>query len=109
MYETRQHLLDLWNSDRAELMRQVKETLIHFHRTGRPLPGGLRCPIWLSPYDTATSHLLGYEGGEFDPKELGTTCIVVPPTEGSGSHTKGTWTLGFTLTPQPSTPQTLNA
>ena len=81
-------------------MRQVKESLVHFHRTGRPLPGGLRLPIWLSPYDTAVRLLSGFEAGEFDPGKLGTMCIAVPPSE-SYSMTKGTWTLGQVPTPPP--------
>ena len=80
------------------LMRQVKEALIYFHRTGRPLPGGLRLPIWLSPYVTVIRPLSGYEDGEFDPGRLGTTCIVVPPSE-SYSLTKGGWALGQVPTP----------
>ena len=93
LYEPPQHLLDLWKRDCPELMRQVKEDLDHIHETGRLRPSDLQLYIQLSPFDTSVHPLLGYEGGEFDPKRRGAARIVVPPTEGRGSNSKGSWRL----------------
>ena len=74
-------------------MRQVKEGLDHIHETGRLRPSDLQLHIQLAPFDTSVHPLLGYEGGEFDPERLGAARIVVPPTEGRGSNSKGAWRL----------------
>ncbi|KAJ1483782.1 hypothetical protein T484DRAFT_1949274 [Baffinella frigidus] len=92
MYASPQELIDMWERDPAEMKRQFKQALEHFHETGRPRPSDLQLPIRLSPYDTSVSSITGYEGGEFDPARLGVACIVVPPTEGRGTNTKG-WSL----------------
>ena len=93
LYATPKHLLDLWKHDGAELMRQVKQALDRIHETGRLRSSDLQLHIQLAPFDTAIMPLSGYEGGEFDPERLGTACIVVPPTEGRGSNSKGDYNL----------------
>ena len=93
----------MWDRDRAELMRQVKRALDQFHSTGRLRPSDLQLPVRLSPYDTSISPLPGYEGGEFHPERLGVACIVIPPTEGRGSNTKGSWSLYPSTAVPPST------
>ena len=83
----------MWDRDRAELMRQLKRVLEHIHETGRLRPSDLQLPIRLSPFDTAISPLAGFESGEFDPERLGVACIVMQPTSGRGSNTKGNYRL----------------
>ena len=92
-YATPQELLDLEKHDPAELMRRFKQTLDHVCQTGRLSPSDLQLPLQLSPFDTSILPLTGYEGGEFDPERLGAACIIVPPAEGRGSNTKGTWSV----------------
>ena len=86
--------------DRPGLMRRFKQVLEHvgearrLHPSDIQLrPSDLQLPIWLSPFDTAISPLAGYDGGEFDPERLGLACILMPPTEGRGSNTKGSYSL----------------
>ena len=93
LYATPQQLLDMMERDPAELKLRFKQALDHFHENGRLRPSDLQLPIRLSPYDTAVHPLTGYHGGEFDPGRLGVACIVVPPTEGRGSNSKGTYSL----------------
>ena len=83
----------MWEHNRAELMRRVKQALEHVRDKGRLQPSDLQLPIQLSPYPTAMQPLTGYEGGEFHPEKLGVTCIVVPPSEGRGTNSKGAWRL----------------
>ena len=97
-YATLQHLLKE-EPDRPELMRRFKQVLEHVGEARRLRPSDLQLPIRLSPFDTSISPLAGYEGGEFNPESLGLACVVVPPTEGRGSNTKGTWTLVAVPTP----------
>ena len=99
LYETPQQLLDLWKRDRPKLMRQIKQALDQFHRTGRLRPSDLKLHVQLSPYDTSIRPILGYEDGEYDPGKLGAACIVVPPTEGRGSNTKGPYSVHAVLPP----------
>jgi len=83
----------MWDRDRAELMRRFKQVLDCVSETRSLRPSDLQLPIRLSPFDTTTFPLSGYEGGEFDPERLGVACIIVPPTEGRGSNTKGSWSV----------------
>ena len=98
-YETPQQLLDMWNRGRADLMERFKEVLGCVLETRRLRPSDLQLPIRLSPFDTSICPLSGYEGGEFDPERLGVACIVVPPTEGRGSNTKGSWSVSQAMPP----------
>ena len=93
LYETPQNLLDLWKRDRPGLMRSIKQSLDSIKRTGRLRPSDLKLHIQLSPFDTSIRPLTGYEGGEFHPDRLGAACLVVSPTEGRGSNTKGTYSV----------------
>jgi len=79
-------------------MRRIKQALDHIHETGHLCSSDLKLPIKLSPFDTAVSPIAGYENGEFDPERLGVACIVVPPAEGRGSDTKGTYVLSMVPT-----------
>ena len=86
--------------DRPGLELCIKLALEHVRETGSLLlrPSNLQLPIQLAPYDTSVSPLKGYEGGEFHPEKLGVACIIVPPTEGAGSNSKGDFGLTIVRT-----------
>ena len=92
-FETPQALLGMEECDRAE---GFKDALQH---VGRLPPSGLRLPIFAS-LPTVQQTKEGYEGGEYDPQQLGVACIVVPPLTGRGANTKGaTFNLNPVRTP----------
>ena len=89
LYATPQQLLGLVEQDHAGLMRQFKEALEQVRTDGQP--SFLQLPIQASP-PTFTQSITGYEGGEFDPLQLGVACIVVPSPDGR-KNTLSDWNL----------------
>jgi len=94
--------------DRAGLMRLFKQAL-DVRGAGPLHPSHLQLPIMTSP-PTVMQNLAGYEGGAFDPLQLGVACIVVPPSEGRAPNINkgGTWNLNPVPNPAlPDHPSTL--
>ena len=88
MYATPHELLGMAESERDRLFKQA---LDHVRDTGHLQPSDLQLHIFASP-QTVVHPLNGYEGGSFDPLQLGVACIVLPPPEGRAPKTKGsTW------------------
>ena len=102
LFATPEQLLRMADYDRAGLMRRFKQALDHVLDTGRLQPSDLQLPIKKSP-PTIMQPLTGYEGGMFDPLQLGVACIVLP--EGRAPTKGATWNFNpvssLTLPPSP--------
>jgi len=78
--------------DRPGLEKCFKEALEHVRETGLLHPSDLQLPIQASP-PTSMLPTPGYQGGTFDPQQIGVACIVVPPPEGRAPYSLGDWGL----------------
>ena len=79
-----------------------KHALMYVRDVGHQDPFSyFKLPEMTSP-PTVSQLFPGYQGGVFDPLELGVACIVVPQPTGLGPNTKGsTFCLNQVLTPLP--------